>query len=141
MTDIVDTLRMPLDWTAYPEDFFKEAADEIERLRDQVWRMSRNGADLTGFTPTRLLMRQLFEDMGTTLTLDIGPFGDGGSDDSVNIGPHAGFTSDCLVLSFAAGTNQHGFSPADAPAVRQLIQAVLGWLDYIEARQKEEQGR
>lgn len=119
---------------SYKSDLDEHTAT-IKRLRDQMW---RNNAELTGFTPTRLLMRQLFEDQDTTLTLDIGYFGDG-VDDSVNVGPNPGFSSDCLVLAFREGS-QHGFSRADAPHVRQLIQAMLGWLDYIEARQKEERG-
>lgn len=143
MTDIVDRLRErsgEYDEYAWHSDIELEAADEIERLRDQVRRMSRNGADLTAFTPTRLLVRQLFEDQDGSMALGIGPFGDGSADDNVTVGPHPGFSSDCFVMSFAAGSNQHGFSPSDAQAARYLIQAVLGWLDYVEARQREEQG-
>lgn len=85
-------------------------------------------------TPTRALVRQLFEQQDTTLTLEIGPFGDG-SPDTVNVGPNGGFSSDAFVMSFEGGSNQHAFTPGDAGHVRQLIQAMKGWLDWVETGQ------
>lgn len=103
----------------------KQAADRLEELLT-------TRTDVTDRTPTRALMRQLFEQQDTTLTLDIGYFGDG-VDDNVNVGPNGGFSPDALVLSFESGGNQHAFVPGDAQHVRQLIQAMLGWLDWVDS--------
>lgn len=118
MTDIVEELRKLAAVDGCQASI--EAADEIERLR------------CIPPTPTRALMRQLFETQDTTLTLDIGCFGDG-ADDSVSVGPNPGFSKHTFVMSFASGSNQHGFTPDDAAHVRQLIQALLGWLDFVES--------
>jgi hypothetical protein len=89
--------------------------------------------DLGGITATRLLMRKLFEEQEKFLTLDVGPFGEGSDSDNVQIGPNMGFNDTTLVLSFNAGSNQHAFEPDDAPAVRQIIEAMQGWLDWVES--------
>lgn len=88
--------------------------------------------DLGGISATRLLMRRLFEEQDKFLTLDIGPFGDGSDSDNVQVGPNMGFTTGSFVLSFDAGSNQHCFTPEDAQAVRNLIEAMQGWLDWVE---------
>ena len=89
--------------------------------------------DLGGISATRLLMRQLFEQRDKFLTLDIGPFGDGSDSDNVQVGPNMGFSDGSLVMSFDAGSNQHCFNTEDAQAVRNLIEAMLGWLDWVDS--------
>lgn len=89
--------------------------------------------DLGGMSATRLLMRRLFEDHEKFLTLDVGPFGEGEGSDNVQIGPNLGFNSDTFVMSFDAGSNQHAFAPEDAGAVRQIIEAMQGWLDWVDS--------
>jgi len=90
-------------------------------------------ADLGGVSATRLLMRRLFEDQEKFLTLDVGPFGEGEDSDNVQIGPNLGFNSGTFVMSFDAGSNQHAFEPGDADAVRQIIEAMQGWLDWVDS--------
>ena len=89
--------------------------------------------DLGGITPARLLMRRLFEQQDKFLTLDIGPFGDGSDSDNVQVGPNMGFSDGSFVMSFDAGSNQHCFNPEDAQAIRNLIEAMQGWLDWVES--------
>lgn len=89
--------------------------------------------DLGGISATRLLMRRLFEDQEKFLTLDVGPFGDGSESDNVQLGPNMGFGNACFVMSFDAGSNQHAFEPDDADAVRQIIEAMQGWLDWVDS--------
>lgn len=83
---------------------------------------------------TQMLVRAFYEQSISNMTLEVTGWGEEGADcESVKIGPHPGFSNDCLVLTFSSQCNQHGFVPRDAPEVRLIIEALQGWLDWVDS--------
>jgi len=97
---------------------------------------------MTDMGATGAFIKQLFEDAkkhgAGTLTLDLNGLGEVG-DDGIAIGPHPGFAPTSFVMSFRSEANQRGdqwaFSADDIHEVRHFIQALQGWVSFIEEQQ------
>ena len=91
---------------------------------------------------TGAFMKQLFEDAkkhgAGTLTIDLNGLGEIG-DDGIAIGPHPGFAPTSFVMSFRSETGERGdqwaFSAEDIQEVRHFVQALQGWIAFIEEQQ------
>ena len=89
-------------------------------------------------TPTSDFVKSLFEKAvnkkSTGLTLDLTSFGECG-DESLSVGPHPGFEPTSFVMSFESGEGtgwQCAFAEDDVDNVQELIEALQGWVEFIE---------
>lgn len=97
-------------------------------------------------TPTRAFVKRLFErsaeKKSQSLGLDFMAIGDDGNE-SLSIGPHPGFWATSFVMSFksdAGGGWQGAFSEHDVDDVRDFIEALQGWVEFVdEFHAKEDQ--
>ncbi len=97
-------------------------------------------------TPTRAFVKRLFERSAEkkpqSLGLDFMAIGEAG-DESLSVGPHPGFEPTSFVMSFksdAGGGWQCAFAEHDVEDVRYFIEALQGWVEFVdEFHAKEDQ--
>jgi hypothetical protein len=89
-------------------------------------------------TPTRAFVKSLFEKAVNKkllgLTLDIVSFGEAG-EGGLSVGPHPGFEPTSFVMSFESDGGsgwQCAFAEIDIEDVREFIEALQGWVEFIE---------
>jgi hypothetical protein len=93
---------------------------------------------------TKAFVRRLFEKAAEkksqTLKLDFVCIGESG-EESLSVGPHPGFWATSFVMSFgsdAGGGWQCAFSEHDVEDVRDFIEALQGWVEFVDELHAEE---
>jgi len=93
---------------------------------------------------TKAFVRRLFErsaeKKSQSLGLDLLAIGEAG-DESLSIGPHPGFEPTSFVMSFksdAGGGWQCAFAEHDVEDVRDFIEALQGWVEFVDELHAEE---